>query len=63
MLPASAGLALTADGKTIVVANYENDSISLVSTATAATTAELDLRPGKNDASKAGVAGGEFPYG
>ena len=62
MLPAAAGLAVTADGKTIVVANYENDSISLVSTATAAKTAELDLRPGKNDPSKAGVAGGEFPY-
>ena len=33
LLPAAAGLAVTADGKTIVVANYENDSISLVSTA------------------------------
>jgi DNA-binding beta-propeller fold protein YncE len=62
VLPTAAGLAVTADGKSIVVANYENDSISLVSTATDAKTAELDLRPGKNDPSKAGVAGGEFPY-
>jgi YVTN family beta-propeller protein len=62
LLPAAAGLAVTADGKMIVVANYENDSISLVSTGTAAKTAELDLRPGKNDPSKAGVPGGEFPY-
>ena len=62
VLPAAAGLAMTADGKTIVVANYENDSISLVSTAADDKTAELDLRPGKNDPSKAGVPGGEFPY-
>ena len=60
--PAAAGLAVTADGKTIVVANYENDSISLVSTITRAKTAELDLRPGKNDPRHAGVPGGEFPY-
>jgi YVTN family beta-propeller protein len=62
VLPAAAGLAVTAGGKTIVVANYENDSISLVSTAADDKTAELDLRPGKNDPSKVGVAGGEFPY-
>jgi YVTN family beta-propeller protein len=61
-LPAAAGLGVTADGKTIVVANYENDSISLVNTATGAKTAELDLRPGKNDPLQAGVPGGEFPY-
>jgi YVTN family beta-propeller protein len=62
ILPAAAGLAATADGKTIVVANYENDSISLVSTVTGAKTADLDLRPGKNDPRQAGVPGGEFPY-
>jgi YVTN family beta-propeller protein len=61
-LPAAAGLAVTADGKTIVVANYENDSVSLVNTMTRKTSAELDLRPGKNDPLKAGVPGGEFPY-
>jgi YVTN family beta-propeller protein len=62
VLPAAAGLAVTADGKTIVVANYENDSISLVSTITGGKTAELDLRPGKIDPRQAGVPGGEFPY-
>jgi YVTN family beta-propeller protein len=62
VMPAAAGLAITADGKTVVVANYENDSISLVSAITRARTAELDLRPGKNDPLKAGVPGGEFPY-
>jgi YVTN family beta-propeller protein len=60
--PAAAGLAVTADGKTIVVANYENDSISLVSTTTREKTAELDLRPGRNDPRQAGLPGGEFPY-
>jgi DNA-binding beta-propeller fold protein YncE len=62
VMPAAAGLAVTASGKTIVVANYENDSISLVSAITRTKTAELDLRPGKNDPLKAGVPGGEFPY-
>jgi YVTN family beta-propeller protein len=62
VLPAAAGLAVTADSKNIVVANYENDSISLVSTLTRAKIAELDLRPGKNDPRQAGVPGGEFPY-
>ena len=60
--PAAAGLAVTADGKTIVLANYENDLISLVSTTTREKTAELDLRPGKNDPRQAGIPGGEFPY-
>jgi YVTN family beta-propeller protein len=62
ILPAAAGLAVTADGKTIVVADYENDAISLVSPLTRGKTAELDLRPGKNDPRQAGVPGGEFPY-
>jgi YVTN family beta-propeller protein len=60
--PAAAGLAVTADGKIIVVANYENDSISLVNALTSTKTAELDLRPGKSDPRQAGVPGGEFPY-
>jgi YVTN family beta-propeller protein len=60
--PHPAGLAVTADGSKIVVANYENDSISVVDVASRARTAELDLRPGKIDPVQAGVAGGEFPY-
>jgi YVTN family beta-propeller protein len=56
------GLAITADAKTNVVENYDNDSISLVNAVTGTKTAELDLRPGKNDPLQAGVAGGEFPY-
>jgi YVTN family beta-propeller protein len=58
----SAGIGVTADGAKLVVANYENDSITVVDAATRAVTADLDLRPGKADPSLAGVAGGEFPY-
>ncbi len=53
--PGAMGLALTADGKRLVVANYENDSISLVDIAGRRVLAELDLRPGN------GVPGGEYP--
>jgi len=54
--PAAAGLAITADGKRLVVANYENDSLHVVDLASRTMTSTLDLRPG------GGVAGGEFPF-
>ena len=54
--PAAAGLAVTADGKRLVIANYENDSIHLVDVASRTVTNTLDLRPG------GGVPGGEFPF-
>jgi YVTN family beta-propeller protein len=60
--PQAAGAALTADGKMLVVANYENDSIDVIDTEARKVTAELDLRPGKIDPKDSGVAGGEFPY-
>src|SRR6267142_995889 len=53
--PGAKGLAVTADGKRLVVANYENDSISLVDIAGRRVLADLDLRPGN------GVPGGEYP--
>src|SRR5216683_127611 len=53
--PGAMGLAGTADGKRLVVANYENDSISLVDIVGRKVLAELDLRPGN------GVPGGEYP--
>jgi DNA-binding beta-propeller fold protein YncE len=61
--PMAAGIGITADGTRLIVANYENDSVSIVDLAARKVSAELDLRPGKSDASKAGVPGGEFPYG
>jgi DNA-binding beta-propeller fold protein YncE len=59
--PTAAGIAFTPDGK-VLVANYENDSVSLVDLATRKVDGERDLRPGKSDRKKRGVAGGEFPY-
>ncbi|AXC14579.1 hypothetical protein ACPOL_5329 [Acidisarcina polymorpha] len=63
--PEAAGLAVSADGKTIAVANYENDSISILSRSDAgwSKASELDLRPGVIDPRKSrGIAGGEYPF-
>ncbi len=56
----TAGLAVSTDGSRLVVANYENDSISVVDLATLAVRA-IDLRPGKVNPADVGKAGGEFP--
>ncbi len=61
--PMAAGVGVTADGTRLVVANYENDSVSIVDLATRKVTAEIDLRPGKSASSSSGTPGGEFPYG
>jgi YVTN family beta-propeller protein len=61
--PMVAGVGVTVDGSKLVVANYENDSVSIVDLASRKIAAEIDLRPGKSDASRAGTPGGEFPYG
>ncbi len=58
--PEAAGLATTADGRTLVVANYYDDSLSLVDLRTR-TVRDVPLRPGVIDPSKHGVAGGEYP--
>jgi YVTN family beta-propeller protein len=59
--PATAGIAVTADGKELVAANYYNDSISLIDLASHMVKSELDLRPGKSGG-RHGVAGGENPF-
>jgi DNA-binding beta-propeller fold protein YncE len=56
------GLAVSADGKTLLVANNYNDSISVIDTASQAVVADYDLRP-YNTSGQDGVAGGEFPWG
>jgi YVTN family beta-propeller protein len=58
----AAGLAVDASGKRLLVANHENDSVSLIDTASNQKVAELDLRPGVSDPAKKGVPGGEYPY-
>ncbi len=61
--PIAAGLAVSADSKRLLVANNMNDSVSLIDLVAKKVVAELDLRPGKSDPAKKGVAGGEYPYG
>lgn len=55
--PEAAGVAISADGSTIVIANYYDDSVSVLTKASGnwKRTAEIDLRPGN------GVPGGEYP--
>ena len=62
--PQAAGVAATKDGSKLVVADYYNDSISVLSKSGTvwAKTGELDLRPGKLDPQNAGVPGGEYPF-
>jgi DNA-binding beta-propeller fold protein YncE len=61
--PQAAGIAITKDSSKLVVANYYNDSISVLTKSQAGWTVlnELDLRPGKEDPLKSGVPGGEYP--
>ena len=61
--PMASEIALNASGSLLAVSNLENDSISLIDTQSFKVLDEIDLRPGKNDAKKRGVAGGEFPFG
>ncbi len=62
--PQAAGIAITANGRKIVVADYYNDSISILTKRGNewAKTAELDLRPGKINPAENGVPGGEYPF-
>lgn len=62
--PNASGLGISADGKTLVVANNYNDSISVIDTATLTVRYEHDLRPffTNNEGTDAGV-GGTFPFG
>jgi YVTN family beta-propeller protein len=61
--PTAAGLAITVDGKTVVVANYETDSITVVDVVNGKVLTEFDLRPGLINPAQTGVPGGEFPFG
>lgn len=54
ILPVAAGMDVTRDGKHLIVANYENDSVSAIDLETHTVVAELDLRPGVSTRAKAG---------
>ncbi len=63
--PQAAGIAVTADGSHLVIADYYNDALTILANTngTWAKSAELDLRPGKIDPAKfSGVPGGEYPF-
>ena len=57
----TAGIDITQDGSKLIVANLENDSISIIDLASRKVVKEFDLRPGKIDPAKSGVPGGEYP--
>ena len=62
--PNASGMDLSADGKTLVVANNYNDSISVIDTTTRTVRYEHDLRPFfANNEGRDGRAGGTFPFG
>jgi DNA-binding beta-propeller fold protein YncE len=61
--PTAAGVGITADGNTVIVTNWETDSVTAVDVVHNAILAEYDLRPGIIDPSKSGQPGGEFPFG
>jgi DNA-binding beta-propeller fold protein YncE len=59
--PNAGGLAVSADGKTLVVANNYNDSITVIDTTSNTVVSDYDLRP-FNTSGQQGVAGGEYPW-
>jgi YVTN family beta-propeller protein len=62
--PMASGLGVSQNGQTIVVANYENDSVSVLTKSGSGwgLSAELALRPGVLNPALATVPGGEYPY-
>ena len=60
--PNVAGIAISADGKTLVAANNYNDSISVIDTASGTVRYEYDLRPFATLGAPNGTKGGTFPY-
>jgi DNA-binding beta-propeller fold protein YncE len=57
------GLAISADGSTIVAVNNYNDSISVINATTKTVRYEYDLRPySTTNEGTPGVAGGEYPF-
>jgi DNA-binding beta-propeller fold protein YncE len=59
---ASGGVAVSPDGKTAIIANIYNDSLTFVDLVSRSVKSELDLRPGKINPRDHGVAGGEYPF-
>jgi len=60
--PNVAGLAISADGGTIVAANNYSDSITVIDAASATVRFDYDLRPFATSGAPNGTKGGTFPY-
>src|SRR5215469_277108 len=60
--PDVAGLAISADGGTLVAANNYNDSITVIDTVAGTVRYEYDLRPFATPGAPGGTKGGTFPY-
>jgi len=60
--PMVAGLAVSPDGRKLIAANFQNDSVSVIDLASGRIH-EQDLRPGAIDPARAGTPGGSFPRG
>lgn len=60
--PNAAGIAINASATRLVVANHENDSISVIDVVKREKIGELDLRPGKITAADRGKPGGAYPF-
>ncbi|ESS72089.1 hypothetical protein MGMO_72c00100 [Methyloglobulus morosus KoM1] len=59
--PMAAGVSVNASGTQLLVANFYNDSVSLIDLASRTEVDEFDLRPGKIDPALVGKAGGTYP--
>ena len=59
--PEIAGLGVSPDGRWLLAANLQNDSVSLVDLGAGKVVGELDLRPGQVDPAQRGQPGGSFP--
>jgi len=59
--PSAAGLGVSPDGRWLLAANLQNESVSLIDLTAGKVASELDLRPGKLDPAKQGVSGGGYP--
>ena len=60
----AAGLAVSSDGTKLVVANYENDSVTVLTNSGGnwSIASELDLRPATVSLHPNGTFGGEYPF-
>ena len=60
--PVASGVAASPDGSRVLVANYQNDSVTMLDAADGHILAEQDLRPGRIDRRDAGRPGGTYPW-